>query len=88
MKRADKRMRLNVSSDKILSSVKLRLGAFRELSDNTKVMVNGKAVKSSVQHSGDSWWVTFDVPEGYQKLQSDSRVVSVARYGMVRIGLL
>jgi len=64
IERTDAGMQLDVSSDTILCPVSVRLGAFEKPIKSAMVLLDGVAVDSKVTKSGDSWWVTFIVPQG------------------------
>lgn len=85
--------RLDVSSDRPLPAVDMRLGPL--VSDSSKsgswteslrgkvadsVLVNGTRVKADVVRSGDSWWVKLSVPAGQTKL--DVRIAEVVAGGL------
>jgi hypothetical protein len=59
------RMSLNISSDKELGPVAIRVGPFAHQPNVSSVRVNGRSPASaSIQHSGDSWWVRFTTTVG------------------------
>jgi hypothetical protein len=65
LERTATRMNLNVSSDKELGHVTLRVGPFAQRPSASSVRVNGKSpAGASIEHSGDSWWVRFTAPVG------------------------
>jgi len=65
LERSAARMNLNISSDKELGPVTIRVGPFAHRPNSSSVRVNGRSpTGESVQHSGDSWWVTFTKPVG------------------------
>ncbi len=58
-------MDLNISADRQLGSVAMRLGPFEKQPQSSDVLVNGKYPASpSIEKSGDSWWVSFTAPVG------------------------
>ncbi|MDE3149272.1 MAG: hypothetical protein KGL37_07360, partial [Acidobacteriota bacterium] len=60
LRRSGNRMELNVSSDKELGPVAVRLGPFAKQPEASSVRVNGKIPAGAlVEHSGDSWWIRF-----------------------------
>jgi hypothetical protein len=63
LKRSGDAMDLRISSDKDLGSVVMRLGPFAKQPEAPSVRVNGKSpAGTSVEHSGDSWWIRFLIP--------------------------
>lgn len=59
------RMSLEISADKPLGPVAMRLGPFAEQPQGSAVLVNGKhPAQPSIEKSGDSWWVSFTAPVG------------------------
>jgi hypothetical protein len=61
LERSAGRMTLEISSDKVLGAVAIRLGSFNQQPRVTNVSVNGQSPdRATVQYSGDSWWVGFD----------------------------
>lgn len=53
-------MSLNISSNKAIGPVSVRLGPFKDSPATTSVLINGKHPDgASVSHSGDSYWVSF-----------------------------
>jgi hypothetical protein len=65
LKRSGDGMKLKISSDKELGPVAIRLGPFEKQPDASNIRVNGKCpTETSIEHSGDSWWVRFTIPVG------------------------
>ncbi|MGB7264567.1 MAG: hypothetical protein WBC92_03585, partial [Terracidiphilus sp.] len=65
LRRAAGRMSLEISADRALGAVAVRLGPFEKRPETADVLVNGKSpMGSSVEQSGDSWWVSFTTPVG------------------------
>lgn len=65
LERSSSRMKLEITSDKNLGPVTIRLGPFEKQPNANSVRANGKLpADASVQHSGDSWWVRFTTPVG------------------------
>jgi hypothetical protein len=65
LERSSERMTLKISSDKDLGAVATRLGPFEKRPEASSVRVNGKTpADTSIQHSGDSWWVRFTIRVG------------------------
>jgi hypothetical protein len=65
LRRAGTRMTLDITADKSLGPVAMRLGPFAEKPETSAVLVNGKhPADPSVAKSGDSWWVSFTAPLG------------------------
>ena len=59
------RMKLEVGSDTDLGPVAIRLGPFQKQPKASNVQINGQfPVRTSIEHSGDSWWVRFTTPVG------------------------
>jgi hypothetical protein len=60
LERTATQMNLNISSDKTLGAVTVRVGPFAHQPNASSVLFNGKLpAGASIQHSGDSWWVRF-----------------------------
>jgi hypothetical protein len=58
-------MSLEVSADRPLGDVAMRLGPFEKQPQAADVMVNGKhPAVPEIARSGDSWWVSFKAPVG------------------------
>lgn len=65
LERSANRMRLNISSDKELGPVVIRLGPFEHSPSASSIRVNGKVpAEPSIQRDGDSWWVRFSMSVG------------------------
>ena len=65
LQRATGHMSLEISADRQLGPVAMRLGPFEKRPEKSDVLVNGKTPEeSSVEQSGDSWWVSFATPVG------------------------
>jgi len=65
LKRSGNAMDLRISADENLGPVAMRLGPFAKQSEAHDVRVNGKSpAGTSVEHSGDSWWIRFAMPVG------------------------
>ncbi len=64
--RSGERMKLEIASDKETGPVKVRLGPFENQPGKGSVQVNGQHLnsssESSLEYSGDSWWVRFTMP--------------------------
>lgn len=59
------RMDLNISADRDLGPVAMRLGPFENKPEASDVVVNGNyPIQPSMEQSGDSWWVSFTAPVG------------------------
>jgi hypothetical protein len=60
LKRFDDGMKLEISSEKKMGPVAVRLGPFDKKPDISKIRVNGNQPPGArAEHSGDSWWVRF-----------------------------
>jgi hypothetical protein len=60
LRRTNGRMTLQISADRPLDSVELRLGPFEKQPQAAEVAINGKPVaEPMIEKSGDSWWVRF-----------------------------
>jgi hypothetical protein len=60
LKRAGGSMKLQMSADKALGPVAMRLGPFDDQPRISEISVNGHNPTGAViEHSGDSWWVSF-----------------------------
>ncbi|HTV41150.1 MAG TPA: hypothetical protein VMF08_11285 [Candidatus Sulfotelmatobacter sp.] len=65
LKRSGDRMKLEISSNRKLGPVAIRLGPFETRPTASSVRVNGRIpAQTSVEQSGDSWWVRFAMPVG------------------------
>jgi hypothetical protein len=65
LQRSSSRMTLEIASDRNLGPVAIRLGPFENRPNASSVRVNGNLpMQTSVEHSGDSWWVRFTMPVG------------------------
>ena len=63
--RAPGKMNLEISADKAVGPVAVRLGPFKDSPGATSVLVNGNHPEgASVSHSGDSYWVSFTTAIG------------------------
>lgn len=78
LSRTRERWRLDLSSDKALPAVEMRIGPLSSGSSDSKawrdrvaasVLVNGEHVRADVVRSGDSWWVKLSAPAGQTKLE-------------------
>ena len=60
LKRFDDGMKLEISVDKPIGPIAMRLGPFNKQPDMSKIRVNGEQpAGEQAEHSGDSWWVRF-----------------------------
>lgn len=60
LKRSDQEMELQISADKALGPVAMRLGPLKNQPEISKIRINGQNPSGAAsQHSGDSWWVSF-----------------------------
>lgn len=60
LRRVGERMSLEISADRALGPVAMRLGPFAERPQAGDVLVNGRhPEKAEIEKSGDSWWVRF-----------------------------
>ena len=64
LERKTDRMKLEITSDKELGAVTMRLGPFKKQPGASSVLVNGNHQKITVEQSGDSWWVRFAISVG------------------------
>ena len=65
LRRAGHGMKLEISADKNLGRIPTRLGPFEKQPETSDVKVNGKTLADAlIEHSGDSWWIKFDMPVG------------------------
>lgn len=63
LKRAGRGMKLQISAGHALGPVAMRLGPFAKAPDASDIVVNGqRQTGATVEHSGDSWWVSFTAP--------------------------
>ncbi len=66
LKRSGNGMRLEISADKELGPVAMRLGPFEKPPETSNIRVNGQIPANVViEHSGDSWWASFRLPVGF-----------------------
>ena len=67
LKRTRGGMDLQIGADKPLRLVAMRLGPFEQTPETSKIRVNGKTPRNSIiEHTGDSWWIRFNMPVGVQ----------------------
>ncbi|MGH7950483.1 MAG: hypothetical protein ACREFE_00980 [Limisphaerales bacterium] len=60
LSRSGDKMKLEISSDKKLGEVAMRLGPFEKKPEASSVRINGKIpAQTSIERSGDSWWMRF-----------------------------
>jgi hypothetical protein len=65
LKRSDDRMKLEISANQELGPVAMRLGPFEKRPTASNVRVNERIpAQTSIEHSGDSWWVRFTMSVG------------------------
>ena len=65
LRRVGKRVSLEISADRALGPVAMRLGPFEKQPQAADVLVNGKhPEKPAIEKSGDSWWVRFTAAVG------------------------
>ena len=65
LERSANRMTLEISSNKELGPIPIRLGPFNQQPRATSVLINGRSPdNATVQYSGDSWWVEFSAKVG------------------------
>jgi hypothetical protein len=65
LKRSDDGMILEISADKAIGPVTMRLGPFNKKPGISNIRVNGEpAPGADAVHSGDSWWVEFTTTVG------------------------
>jgi len=65
LRRTGSRMSLQISADRSLGPVAIRLGPFEKQPQSVDVEVNGKPPAGpAVEKSGDSWWVNFNIAVG------------------------
>jgi hypothetical protein len=65
LRRAGRGMKLEISADRQLGPVAMRLGPFEKQPEAANIRVNGQSpAGASVEHSGDSWWVKFTTAVG------------------------
>jgi hypothetical protein len=63
--RAAGHMSMEISADRPLGSVAMRLGPFEKQPQAADVLVNGQhPADAKVEQGGDSWWVSFVAPVG------------------------
>ncbi len=61
-------MKLEISADKELGFIAMRLGPFEKQPEISKILVNGQNPTGAIiEHSGDSWWVRFTEDVGTAK---------------------
>jgi len=65
LRRVNGHLSMEISADRPLGSVAMRLGPFEKQAQISDVLVNGKhPAEEKVEQSGDSWWVSFTAPVG------------------------
>jgi len=65
LERSGDRMKLEISADRDLGPVAMRLGPFAQQPATSEIRVNGESpAGASVEPSGDSWWVRFTLSVG------------------------
>ncbi len=65
LERSGNGMKLEIGADKELGPVAMRLGPFENQPELSRVRVNGQSpTGASIEHSGDSSWVSFTMPIG------------------------
>ncbi|MGH7950482.1 MAG: hypothetical protein ACREFE_00975 [Limisphaerales bacterium] len=65
LERFGDKMILEISSDKELGEVAMRLGPFEKRPEEASIRVNGKILaQTSIKRSGDSWWIRFPMAVG------------------------
>ena len=65
LRRTGNRLSLDITTDRPLGPVAMRLGPFAKQPSVTDVLVNGKhPSQPNIEQSGDSWWVSFTTPIG------------------------
>ncbi len=63
--RSGKGMKLEISADKELGLIGMRLGPFENQPQTSNLSVNGQSPGNMVaEYSGDSWWAKFTTPVG------------------------
>jgi hypothetical protein len=63
LQRSGDRMELEISADRDLGAVPMRLGPFEKQPQAADIRVNGQTPAGArVEHSGDSWWIQFTAP--------------------------
>ena len=66
LKRVNNGMKLEISADKALGAVAMRIGPFENQPEISNISINGEKPcrDASIEHSGDSWWVKFAAAVG------------------------
>jgi hypothetical protein len=65
LRRTGRSMTLDISTDRPLGPISMRLGPFQEQPAASDVLVNGEhPLDAQIAQSGDSWWVSFTTPIG------------------------
>jgi len=65
LRRVAGQMSLEISADRQLGPVAMRLGPFEKQPQTPDVLINGKhPTETTIVQSGDSWWVSFTAPIG------------------------
>ncbi len=68
LKRSGNGMNFEISADKAIGLVAMRLGPFENEPEISKIHINGQTPAGAVtEHSGDSWWVRFAANVGMAK---------------------
>jgi hypothetical protein len=65
LKRSGNGMNLEISANKAIGQVAMRLGPFEREPEISKIHINGQKPTGAVtEHSGDSWWIRFSANVG------------------------
>lgn len=68
LERSGSGMKLDISADKAIGPVAMRLGPFEKQPEISKIRINGQSpTGASTERSGDSWWVRFTSNVGTTK---------------------
>ncbi len=68
LNRDGNKMNLEISADKELGPVAMRLGPFAKQPEASDIRVKGRRPKGLlIEHSGDSWWIRFTMPVGINR---------------------
>lgn len=74
LERSHDEMRLEISSERELGAVAIRLGPFENRPRASHIRVNNKNPETStIERSGDSWWIRFTMPVGRSAGERASR---------------
>lgn len=69
LRRDRKEMRMEISADKELCQLEVRLGPFSQKPKTGRASAGGRTFEGRSERSGDSWWLWLRVPAGMKKVE-------------------